>query len=85
MASENGDYLQRFERVEKTLEQVALLQLAYAKRMNDADKQHATLRVELIERMDRRDAKVDQLAGKVDDVVAAIRNLIDRIPPQSLR
>jgi hypothetical protein len=35
--------------------------------------------------MDRSDARVNQLAAKVDDLVAAIRSLIDRIPPQSLR
>jgi hypothetical protein len=74
MANENGDYTSRFERVEKTLEQVALLQLAQAKRTD-----------ELTERMDRSDARVNQLATKVDDLVGAIRSLIDRIPPQSLR
>jgi hypothetical protein len=74
MANENGDYQSRFERMEKTLEQVALLQLAHAERM-DA----------IHERMDRSDARVNQLATKVDDLVGAIRSLIDRIPPQSLR
>jgi phage-related minor tail protein len=85
MPNENGDYLSRFERVEKTLEQIALLQLAQAERMDQADKQNAALRGELMERMDRYDARVNQLAAKVDDLVGAIRNLIDRIPPQSLR
>jgi hypothetical protein len=74
MADENGDYLSRFERVEKTLEQVAILQLALAERMNQAEK-----------RMDKQDARIDSLATKVDDLVGAIRSLIDRIPPQSLR
>ncbi len=70
--------------MEKTLEQVALLQLAHAKRMGEADKRYATLRVALIQRIDRCDAIVDRLAGKIDDLVAAIRSLIDRIPSQSL-
>ncbi len=74
MADENGDYLSRFERVEKTLEQAALLTVALAERMNQAEK-----------RMDQQDARIDKLAGKVDDLVGAIRSLIDRIPPQSLR
>jgi hypothetical protein len=81
MANENGDYLSRFERVEKTLEQVALLQLAQAQRMEKLEKQHN----EVVERMDRSDARVNKLATKVDDLVGAIRSLIDRIPPQSLR
>jgi ABC-type transporter Mla subunit MlaD len=74
MANENGDYLSRFERIEKTLEQTALLTLALADRMDRAEK-----------RMDQYDARIDKLAAKVDDLVGAIRSLIDRIPPQSLR
>jgi len=85
MADENGHYLSRFERVEKTLEQVALLQLAQAQSMEKLEKQNAALHTELTERMDRCDARVNQLATKVDDLVGAIRSLIDRIPPQNLR
>lgn len=73
MADENGDYLSRFERIEKMLEQTVLL-LGPGDRMNRAEK-----------RMEQQDARIDKLAGKVDDLVGAIRSLIDRIPPQSLR
>ena len=81
MADQNGDYLSRFERVEKTLEQTALLTLALAERMKEAEKRMD----ETEKRMVQQDARIDKLAGKVDDLVGAIRSLIDRIPPQSLR
>jgi hypothetical protein len=31
------------------------------------------------------DKRIDQLGTKVDDLVGAIRSLIDRIPPHSLQ
>lgn len=88
MANGNGDYPSRFERMEKTREDI----------LESTDRARAkpcgilSVRQAQADRMDRADARVNLLtekvgtmATKVDDLVGAIGSLIDHIPPQSLR
>ena len=81
MPSENGDYLARFERMEKVLE--TLIQVQHLQADNLAE--IVSFQRAQADRMDRSDARVNNLATKIDDLVGAIRSLIDRIPPQTLR
>jgi NAD-dependent SIR2 family protein deacetylase len=74
MANGNGDYLSRFERVEKTLEAITGRLDALTGRLDtltdDVIKMHGTMK---------------GLKENTDQLVGAIRGLIDRIPPENLR
>jgi hypothetical protein len=77
MASENGDYLSRFEQMQKTL------QGDDPGAANSG--QHSRGAAQRPAKSSRQNERIDQLATKVDDLVGAIRSLIDRIPSQSLQ
>jgi ATP-dependent protease HslVU (ClpYQ) peptidase subunit len=74
MADGSGDYLSRFERLEKSLELVAATMTKIV-----------AIQQAQAERMDHMDAKIDRLATIVDDLVGPVRSLISRMPPQILQ
>jgi hypothetical protein len=81
MADENGDYLSRFERVEKTLESLAskldtltndliILQEVTDTLTRDVTTMHGGMKTQ---------------KENTDKLLIALRELIDRIPPENLR
>jgi hypothetical protein len=80
MANDNGDYLSRFERMEKTLQGILEVQKLQGQNLAAL----VAVQQGQVERMGRMDTRIDHLATKVDDLVGAIRSLIDRIPPENL-
>lgn len=74
MPDENGDYLSRFDRMEKIAARLLEHAEEVNRRLDDHDKQIAILRQVQLE----TNASVQSLVG-------AIRDLIDRIPPENLR
>jgi hypothetical protein len=80
MANDNGDYLSRFEQMEKTLQGILEVQKLQGQNLAAL----VTVQQGQVERMGRMDTRMDNLATKVDDLVGAIRSLIDRIPPENL-
>lgn len=73
MADPNGDYLSRFERVEKTLERIVLIQENQQVQLDaltrDVITLHSTMR---------------SLKENTDLLLVGLRSLIDRIPPEIL-
>jgi hypothetical protein len=79
--------ISRFDRTQKTLQEILEVQKLQGHNLAGM----VTILQGQVERMDRidartdrMDARIDHLATKVDDLVGAIRNLIDRIPPENL-
>jgi len=80
MANENGDHMSRFDRMQKTLQEILEVQKLQGHNLTGM----VTVLQGQVERTDRMDARIDHFATKVDDLVGAIRDLIDRIPPENL-
>jgi len=74
MPEPNGDYLSRFERVEKTLERLVEAQSKQQEQLNtltyDVQTMHSTMK---------------GLKENTDRLLSGLRDLIDRIPPENLR
>ncbi len=74
MPEDNGDYLSRFERVEKTIERIVFVQERQQEPLNaltrDVTTLHGTMR---------------SLKENTDRLLVGLRELIDRIPPENLR
>jgi len=77
-ASENGDCLARFKRMEKTL----------AMRIEGSNRRRTTSQRRLTvqqKQADKADSRIENLATELGGLVGAICSLIDHIPPENPR
>ncbi len=74
MANENGEYISRFERMEKTIEAIVEVQTMQGRNLE-----------KIVSAQQQQADNFSNLSAKVGELVGAIRSLIDHIPPQNLR